>query len=157
MTYMQNNDFYSSLRMEDAKISSQRQATPMSEEELKDMASWLENILQDLVPMCENECCETSISRDFVPELAVKIVEIISNDYRRPLTDTEKVLQGHIKFLQETVDKLLAQLKKNESQWNPYNQKKYKEGVKEYYKAPEEVSPIKYSSSSWNSNGNEEK
>jgi hypothetical protein len=96
------------------------EVSKMTEEEIKDMATWLENTLQDTLDVCSNECCEDKFDHNFIPDLAVKLVQVIAEDYNRPLTEIEKLLKSQIVFLNQTVDKLLKQLKeKNVGQFTP--------------------------------------
>jgi hypothetical protein len=83
----------------------------LTEEELKDVSSFLENILQDSVVLCENDCCKDIFTEDYVSTLALKLVTILSQDSYITPTDTEAILKQKIKNLTETVDGLLSKLR----------------------------------------------
>jgi len=96
------------------------EVSKMTEEEIKDMAAYLENTLQDSLDVCPNECCADTFGHNFIPDLAIKLVQIIAEDYNRPLTEIEKLLKSQITFLNQTIDKLLRQLnEKNPTQFTP--------------------------------------
>lgn len=99
-------------RIENEKIDRE-----VTEEEIKEIALFLENVLQDSIVVCSNDCCEETFDRNYVTDLAIKLVEILVNDsYIKP-NEIEQILKTKIKSLTDTVDRLISRLRDYEEKY----------------------------------------
>lgn len=78
--------------------------TGISEEQVEEMADLLDNILQDALVICEEECCEEQATKLDVNAISRSIVKIITQDlllpkfdvleYKKQIQDLEKKLKA---------------------------------------------------------------